>query len=93
MMALSVVIIAGLIGAGGLGFEAVAGLTRSEIGRGVVAGLSILLLAIVLDRITQAMGMERRTLRGPVGLGAGWWTRTKAIREPEPTGSDGKGDA
>ncbi len=93
MMALSVVIIAGLIGAGGLGFEAVAGLTRSEIGRGVVAGVSILLLAIVLDRITQAMGMERRTLRGPVGVGAGWWTRTKAIKEPEPTGSDGKGDA
>jgi glycine betaine/proline transport system permease protein len=93
MMALSVVIIAGLIGAGGLGFEAVAGLTRSEIGRGVVAGVSILLLAIVLDRITQAMGMERRTLRGPVGIGAGWWTRTKAIKEPEPTGSDGKGDA
>jgi glycine betaine/proline transport system permease protein len=93
MMALSVVIIAGLIGAGGLGFEAVAGLTRSEIGRGVVAGVSILLLAIVLDRITQAMGMERRTLRGPVGTGgAGWWPRVRAIRE-RPNGSDGKGEA
>ncbi len=93
MMALSVVIIAGLIGAGALGFEAVAGLTRSEIGRGVVAGVSILLLAIVLDRITQAMGMERRTLRGPVGTGgAGWWPRVKAITE-RSTVPDEKGEA
>ena len=40
MMVLSVVIIAGLIGAGGLGFEVVYDLTHSEIGRGVVAGIS-----------------------------------------------------
>ena len=93
MMALSVVIIAGLIGAGALGFEAVAGLTRSEIGRGVVAGVSILLLAIVLDRITQALGMEHRTLRGPVGTGgAGWWPRVKAIRERSPIAQE-KGEA
>lgn len=82
MMVLSVVIIAGLIGAGGLGFEAVSGLTRSDIGRGVVAGVSILLLAVVIDRLTQAMGMERRTLRGPVGT-AGWWTRVRAIQRRE----------
>jgi glycine betaine/proline transport system permease protein len=80
MMALSVVIIAGLIGAGALGFEVVYDLTHSEIGRGVVAGISITLLAIVLDRITQAMGMDRRTLRGPVGTGGiGWWSRVRAI--------------
>jgi glycine betaine/proline transport system permease protein len=80
MMALSVVIIAGLIGAGALGFEVVYDLTHSEIGRGVVAGISITLLAIVLDRITQAMGMERRALRGPVGTGGvGWWPRVRAI--------------
>jgi glycine betaine/proline transport system permease protein len=83
MMVLSVVIIAGLIGGGGLGYEAVAGLTRSEIGRGVTAGVSILLLAIVIDRITQAMGMERRSMRGPVGTGGiGWWTRVRAIAAP-----------
>lgn len=79
MMVLSVVIIAGLIGAGGLGFEAVSGLTRSDIGRGVVAGVSILLLAVVIDRITQAMGMERRALRGPVGTTGIWWTRVRAV--------------
>ena len=80
MMALSVVIIAGLIGAGALGFEVVYDLTHSEIGRGVVAGISITLLAIVLDRVTQAMGMERRALRGPVGTGGiGWWSRIRTI--------------
>ena len=56
MMVLAGVIIAGLIGAGGLGIEAVRGLTRGEIGRGVEAGLAIVLVGIVLDRITQALG-------------------------------------
>ena len=56
MMVLAGIIIAGLIGAGGLGIEAVRGLTRGEIGRGVVAGLAIVLLGIVLDRVTQALG-------------------------------------
>jgi glycine betaine/proline transport system permease protein len=56
MMVLAGVIIAGLIGAGGLGIEAVRGLTRAEIGRGAVAGFAIVLLGIVLDRITQALG-------------------------------------
>jgi glycine betaine/proline transport system permease protein len=56
MMVLAGIIIAGLIGAGGLGIEAVNGLTRGEIGRGVEAGLAIVLLGIVLDRITQSLG-------------------------------------
>jgi glycine betaine/proline transport system permease protein len=56
MMVLAGIIIAGLIGAGGLGIEAVRGLTRSEIGRGVEAGLAIVLLGMVLDRITQSLG-------------------------------------
>jgi glycine betaine/proline transport system permease protein len=80
MMVLSVVIIAGLIGAGALGFQAVFGLTHNEIGLGVAAGVCILLLAIVIDRITQAMGMASRSMRGPVGTGGiGWWTRVRAI--------------
>lgn len=80
MMVLSVVIIAGLIGAAGLGQEVVFALGKQQIGRGVVAGVSILLLAIVLDRITQAMGAAPRTLRGPVGaLGFVRWPRIKAL--------------
>jgi ABC-type proline/glycine betaine transport system permease subunit len=93
MMALSVVIIAGLIGAGALGFEVVYDLTHSEIGRGVVAGLSITLLAIVLDRLTQAMGMERRALRGPVGTGGiGWWSRVRASPASSSRADEGSDD-
>lgn len=70
MMVLAGVVIAGLIGAGGLGIEAVLGLTRQEIGRGVEAGLAIVLLGIVLDRVTQSLGgasaEERETQRAKV---------------------------
>ncbi len=80
MMVLSVVIISGLIGGGGLGLEVIKGLAHDEIGRGMIGGICILLLAIVIDRITQAMGMTPHSMRGPVGTGGiGWWSRVKAI--------------
>jgi glycine betaine/proline transport system permease protein len=56
IMVLAVVVVAALIGAGGLGLETVYGLTKKQIGRGVAGGLAIVLLAIVLDRVTQALG-------------------------------------
>ena len=56
IMVLAVVVVAALIGAGGLGLETVYGLTKKEIGRGAAGGAAIVLLAIVLDRITQAWG-------------------------------------
>jgi glycine betaine/proline transport system permease protein len=59
IMVLSVVIIAGLVGGGGLGYEVINGLSHDP-GSGMVAGLCILLLAIVIDRITQAMGQSTR---------------------------------
>ncbi|HEU5100081.1 MAG TPA: ABC transporter permease subunit [Roseiflexaceae bacterium] len=54
MMVLAMVIIAGLVGGAGLGLEAVTGLARTETGRGIEAGLAIVILAIILDRITQS---------------------------------------
>ena len=56
MMALAMVVIASMIGVRGLGQEVLYGLQRQEPGTGFVAGLSIVLLAIVLDRITQGYG-------------------------------------
>ena len=55
MMVLAMVIIAGLVGGAGLGLEAVMGLSRNQTGRGLEAGLAIVLLAVILDRITQAI--------------------------------------
>jgi len=62
MMSLSMVIVAGLVGSGALGLDAVKGLTKSqyELGTGLAAGICIVLLAVVLDRITQAWGRPRR---------------------------------
>ena len=54
MMVLAMVIIAGFVGASGLGFEVVFGFTNDNLGRSVEAGLAIVLLAIIIDRITQA---------------------------------------
>ena len=60
LLALSMVVIAGLTGSGALGLETVYGLTKGEVGRGVAGGVSIVLLAVTLDRITQAWGGARR---------------------------------
>ena len=58
LMVLATVIIAGLIGGGGLGLEAVSGLTKPNLrlGDGAAGGISIVLLAVFLDRVTQAWG-------------------------------------
>lgn len=59
MMALSMVVIAALIGAGGLGSPVILGLNTLDIGRAVIGGLGIVLMAIVLDRITQSMATKK----------------------------------
>nr|WP_287410735.1 proline/glycine betaine ABC transporter permease [Pseudodesulfovibrio sp.] len=59
MMALSMVVIAALIGAGGLGSPVILGLNTLDIGRAVVGGVGIVLMAIVLDRITQSIAQKK----------------------------------
>ena len=56
MMALSMVVIASMIGAGGLGYQVLQGIQRLEISRGLLAGLAIVFLAVIFDRIAQAYG-------------------------------------
>jgi len=53
MMALAMVVIASMIGARGLGEQVLLGIQRLEVGRGFEAGLAIVALAIIIDRITQ----------------------------------------
>ncbi|MCJ7606195.1 MAG: proline/glycine betaine ABC transporter permease [Dehalococcoidales bacterium] len=60
MMALAMVVIASMIGARGLGLEVLLAINRIEIGRGFEAGLSIVLLAIIIDRITNAMAAKQQ---------------------------------
>lgn len=56
MLALSMVVIAAMIGAGGLGGEILKGITQLKIGLGFESGIAVVILAIFLDRITQALG-------------------------------------
>jgi glycine betaine/proline transport system permease protein len=73
MLSLSMVVIASMIAVGGLGQMVLRGIGRLDMGLATVGGLGIVLLAISLDRITQAAGQPRRGVRhwyetGPIGL-------------------------
>ena len=92
MLSLSMVVIASMIAVGGLGQMVLRGIGRLDMGLATVGGLGIVLLAITLDRITQAMGQPRRGARhwwqtGPAGL------VVRALqRKPQPTKADDNAD-
>ncbi len=67
MLALSMVVIAALIGAGGLGLTVYTGLGRLDVGAATLGGIGIVLLAIALDRITQAVGEASKPQHKGVG--------------------------
>ncbi|HUH40799.1 MAG TPA: proline/glycine betaine ABC transporter permease [Castellaniella sp.] len=60
MMALAMVVIASMIGVRGLGYEVLQGINRLQVGRGLMAGLGIVILAIIFDRITQEFGRRQQ---------------------------------
>lgn len=74
MLSLSMVVIASMIAVGGLGQMVLRGIGRLDIGLAAVGGLGIVLLAIVLDRLTQQMGKKDKKdknkwfTKGPIGL-------------------------
>lgn len=75
MLSLSMVVIASMIAVGGLGQMVLRGIGRLDMGLATVGGVGIVLLAIILDRITQSMGQENRSREvrhwyqtGPAGL-------------------------
>lgn len=65
MMVLAMVIIAGFVGGGALGFETIRALTRSLLGLGVEVGIALVLMAMILDRYTEAWGDRLRPPDGP----------------------------
>lgn len=66
MLSLNMVIIASMIGAGGLGFDVLASLRRLDIGGGFEAGIAIVILAIAIDRLSQAFAERSTRMVAPV---------------------------
>jgi glycine betaine/proline transport system permease protein len=63
VLVLAMVVVGGLVGAGALGYDVIAGFAQSEdFGKGLAAGISIVLLGIMLDRITQGAGTRRQAM-------------------------------
>ena len=60
MLSLSMVVISSMIGAGGLGGKVLSGITQYKIGLGFESGIAVVILAMVLDRITQALGKNKK---------------------------------
>lgn len=58
LLVMAEVVVAGLVGAGGLGLDVVTGFSRSEVGLGAAAGLTMVLMGIVLDRLSQTRQLE-----------------------------------
>ena len=81
MLALSMVVIAGLVGAGGLGGEVVRGLGRLDVGQAFVGGVGIVIIAIYLDRVTRNLGKVARRRGGKKGPISRALRREK---QPEP---------
>ena len=68
MLSLNMVIIASMIGAGGLGYDVLTALRRLDIGGGIEAGLAIVALAIALDRLSQAFSTRTQDALPEAGL-------------------------
>jgi glycine betaine/proline transport system permease protein len=77
MMALSMVIIASMVGAGGLGNDVLASIQRLDIGLGFESGMAVVLLAIILDRITESFGTPQTAKRSSLIS----WVNSKLQRQ------------
>lgn len=64
MLALSMAVISAMIGAGGLGGVVYTAISRVEVGKGFAGGIGIVILALILDRVTQAIAGRSATKRG-----------------------------
>ena len=85
MLALSMVVIAALIGAGGLGLVVNTGLGRLDVGGATAGGVGIVILAIVLDRITQGLGEGSGVRTVPLRQILADFFRVRSVRPAEKT--------
>lgn len=86
MLSLSMVVVASMIAVGGLGQMVLRGIGRLDIGQAAVGGLGIVLMAIALDRLTQALGQSPRQRgtrhwyeKGPAAVVLGLLQRSKTV--------------
>ena len=94
MLALSMVVIAALVGAGGLGEAVVRGLSQLDVGRAFVGGVGIVIIAIYLDRVTRPLGRTTRRKKPGAKVGALLKVllgRKKADVDPDTAGTTGAG--
>ena len=95
MLSLSMVVVASMIAVTGLGQMVLRGIGRLDMGMAAIGGLGVVLLAVTLDRITQAMGTPRKGVRhwwqtGPAGLVVRAVAR---VRQPQPQPQPAADDA
>jgi glycine betaine/proline transport system permease protein len=83
MLALSMVVIAGMVGAAGLGAIVVRGVTELDIGAGFEGGLAVVILAVYLDRVTDAAGGYAERLRRGRATGGRSRRRSSAAQPAE----------
>ncbi|GDY29674.1 ABC transporter permease [Gandjariella thermophila] len=83
MLALSMVVIAGMVGAGGLGAVVVQGISTLDVGVGFKGGLAVVFLAIFLDRVTNSLATARR----PAGSWLPWRPRKGPQTRPSEAGA------
>ncbi len=89
MLALSMVVIAALIGAGGLGETVYVGLGRNDVGLAAIGGIGIVILAIILDRLTQAITKQRPA--GQISMIQRFKTWYRSMRSRGATATAGGG--
>lgn len=61
LLSLSMVVISAMIGSGGLGEEVLSGVTQMKIGRGFEGGLAVVIVAMILDRVTQSLAKNDKS--------------------------------
>lgn len=81
MLALSMVVVAGLVGGGGLGSIVVNAVQSLQIGASIEGGLAVVILAIYLDRVSSALGGQSRG-------NPSWWPSRKPVTAVDAAGAD-----